>query len=326
MKSRKRIAAVVVVAAAALLGTGSYASAQQSRLNVAGRPNFGEREIAPGFTPDPIGVQVTSGGGLDASSMGLGHDCSGFVTAQPDFNVRLTGRSNFFRLFFEGAGKDATLIINKPDGSWVCNDDAVGTDPMVDIANAAPGLYNVWIGSYRADERIPGALKITELRSNQPGGGASATPATPVTAEGATLDVSGRPNFGERSAASGFTPDPIRVAVTSGGNIDASTSNAGSSCQGWVTSQPDFNFRLTSASRFLRFYVDNVRGNGDTTLVINTPDGRWICNDDSFGGMNPTVDLENTQPGLINVWIGSYRSGTQVQGRLNVTELRDKHP
>ncbi len=60
-------------------------------------------------------------------------------------------------------------IINAPDGSWHCNDDAPGTiDPQFDFQDPASGLYDVWIGSYQSGAEIDGTLYVTELESNGP--------------------------------------------------------------------------------------------------------------------------------------------------------------
>jgi hypothetical protein len=310
------------------LGAAAGSAEAQQRLDVSGRPNFGERSVAPGFTPDPMEIDVTSGGPLNIQSMNLGRDCTGFATSQPDINIRLSGNSNFLRFFFEGNGQDATLVINKPDGSWVCNDDAVGRDPMIDLQNAGPGLYNIWVGSYSATDRIRGKFKMTEMQGVRPGGGSGGGAAPQPTGGGGSgaLSLSGRPNFGERQLASGFTPDPARVNVVSGGSIDASALGLGPDCRGWVSANPDFNLRLTSDSSFLRFFVDRVQRRGDTTLIINTADGRWVCNDDSFNSRNPTVDIQNAPAGLYNVWIGSYQSGVMARGRLSITELQSNRP
>jgi serine protease Do len=315
------------VATSGILAPGGTAA--QQRLNVAESPNFGERNVAPGFTPDPIEIDVTSGGPLNVAFMNLGNGCTGYATSQPDVNVRLSGTSNFLRFFFEGGGQDATLIINLPDGSWVCNDDAVGRDPMIDLRNAGPGLYNIWVGSYSASDRIRGKLKITEMQNVRPGGGGvSPPPAPPPTGSnvGARLDPNARPNFGVRQLAAGFTPDPVRINVTSGGAIDASTLGLGPDCRGWVSRQPDFNLRLMTDSSFLRFFVDRVQQRGDTTLIVNTADGRWECNDDSFNTRNPTVDIPNAPAGVYNVWVGSFREGVMARGRLSITELQTHRP
>ncbi len=146
---------------------------------------------------------------------------------------------------------------------------------------------------------------------------------TELVAQGA-LQIGGqRANFGSRPLSPGFVPDPISVPVVSGGNIDARNLGLGPGCVGFVTRQPDYIVRLTGASRFLRFYVT---AGSDTTLLVNRANGQWSCNDDSFGGTNPSVDLTNAGPGQYDVWVGSYQSGTQARGSLNITELPGNHP
>ena len=147
--------------------------------------------------------------------------------------------------------------------------------------------------------------------------------AVPANAQSNSLNTSGSPNFGTRSVTPGFTPDPMNVNVTSGGTVDASQAGLPGGCTGWVTRQPDFRINLTGHDDFLRVYVT---GSGDTTLIINRSNGQWICNDDSYGGTNPSVDLRNENAGQIDVWVGSYQSGQQVRGVLHVTELESNHP
>lgn len=131
-------------------------------------------------------------------------------------------------------------------------------------------------------------------------------------------------NFGRGSLAGRFMPDPFTVAVTSGGTIDASTvSGLPANCRGFVTRTPDYILDYRSPQTFLRFFVV---GQGDTTLVVNDGAGRWHCNDDSFGGVNPTVDLTRPSAGQYDIWVGSYRSGENIRGTLHVTELRSQHP
>ena len=144
-----------------------------------------------------------------------------------------------------------------------------------------------------------------------------------VTAQGA-LQIGGHTaNFGSRRVAPGFVPDPINVAITSGGNIDASNLGLGAGCRGFVTRQPDHIVNLTGTSANLRIYVTAP---GDTTLLVNTAGGAWVCNDDSYGGTNPTVDIPNAGAGQYDIWVGSYRSGEQIRGALHITELASYHP
>jgi hypothetical protein len=48
------------------------------------------------------------------------------------------------------ADQDITLAIRKPDGTFLCNDDSEGLNPMVEGAFAA-GSYDVYVGSYATE-------------------------------------------------------------------------------------------------------------------------------------------------------------------------------
>lgn len=130
-------------------------------------------------------------------------------------------------------------------------------------------------------------------------------------------------NFGRGGLRGGFMPDPFTVNIVSGGSLDASTMGLGSGCRGFVTRQPDYILNYDAPASFVRIYF---AGSGDTTLVINDAAGRWHCNDDSYGGLNPTVDINRPAGGQYDIWVGSYRAGENVRGTLNVTELRSQHP
>src|SRR5918996_1022738 len=157
---------------------------------------------------------------------------------------------------------------------------------------------------------------------------AAATPEpTPEESEASTgdeLDFTLDPNFGSTDLTAGFTPDPFTVAVVSGGPIDAGYLGGG--CDGWATAAPDYQVTYTSGDQsLLRFYfVPDT--SGDATLIINTPDGEWVCGDDSYDGLDPTVDFDGPEGGRYDVWIGSYDDGEQIDGELHVTELDSNHP
>lgn len=156
----------------ALLGLTAGAAAQ-TVLSIGGnQAHFGVHRLAPGFAPDPRVINVVSGGNIDASTLNLGRDCTGWITRQPDAIVHVqNGTSQLLRFFVRANGNgDTTLVINDANGNWRCNDDVAGNNPnpLVDIANAGPGQYDVWIGSYSDGEQITGSLNITELPSQRP--------------------------------------------------------------------------------------------------------------------------------------------------------------
>ena len=61
-----------------------------------------------------------------------------------------------------------------------------------------------------------------------------------------------------------------------------------------IARAPDFNLNYSADARDL---VIKVGANADTTLVINSADGRWYCNDDS-DGVNPAMRIRNPPSGV----------------------------
>lgn len=135
------------------------------RLDFSQNPTFGERALSAGFLPDPFTVEVTSGGVVNASY--LPGSCTGWASEAPDYRLNWSGDSDELRILFEAydGDDDATLIINLPDGTWSCNDDATfeTLNPMVIITNPMVGQYDIWVGSYSEGDYIAGTLSITEL-------------------------------------------------------------------------------------------------------------------------------------------------------------------
>ncbi|MEQ7154770.1 peptidase S1 [Brevundimonas aurifodinae] len=111
----------------------------------------------------------------------------------------------------------------------------------------------------------------------------------------------------------GFSPDPITVSIYSGGGVDASRS-IGGSCVGMIAEAPDYEFTYRAGSWPLTFAVD---ADTDTSLVINAPDGRWYCVDDSEG-LNPVLRWGTPQSGSYDIWVGAV--GQAGPSTLYITE------
>ncbi len=137
---------------------------------------------------------------------------------------------------------------------------------------------------------------------------------TAAAVPAAAQDASQRANFGSHRLSAGFTPDPYSVDVVAGGGIDAS--RLGGACVGKISDAPDFELTYAAGSLPLVF---RSRSSEDTTLVINGPDGRWYCDDDSWGDGDAEVRFNNPQSGVYDVWIGTY-SDQPASGALIVTE------
>jgi len=126
---------------------------------------FGDTELVSGFTPDPFSIELAAGGEIDAST--LDSSCNGFIANAPDFE--LTYEGDLFPLIISvGSQSDTTLVVNLPDGSWLCDDDSgQGLNPMLEISEAVSGVYDIWVGSYEEEGGFPPAiLHISELRAS----------------------------------------------------------------------------------------------------------------------------------------------------------------
>jgi hypothetical protein len=146
---------------------------------------------------------------------------------------------------------------------------------------------------------------------------ATALGVTPALAQDFNLP----PAFGEVTLQAGFTPDPFTVEIVAGGDIDVGTTIGvdanGNSCIGIVANAPDYRLQYTAGSFPLIF---SFLSDGDTTLVINAPDGSWYCDDDGAGYPNPMIEFGNPLSGQYDIWVGAFLSGNP-EGTLNISEI-----
>lgn len=156
--SRTLIIGLTVVMALLLAALPTFA---QSSLVPGGVPTYGSVTLSAGFLPDPYEVAVTSGGSLSAA-WELGSECAGYINDVPDFNVYWSGSTETLSIGFTSSA-DTTLVVRTPNGFYWCSDDAYGLDPEVMLLYPSTGTYQVWVGSYHADEYNSGTLYVTEL-------------------------------------------------------------------------------------------------------------------------------------------------------------------
>ena len=114
--------------------------------------------IAPGFAPAPMTFSGISGGMTDASTLSPG--CAGTVTENPDVVFTATAPFPHLRIVAKSS-TDITLVVQHPNGTFVCNDDFDGYNPMVEGMYGV-GEYKVWVGSYSSDEHGPFTIGLTE--------------------------------------------------------------------------------------------------------------------------------------------------------------------
>jgi hypothetical protein len=128
--------------------------------NTVAQPNFGDLRLKEGFLPDPQSVTVTSGGNLDVD---VGSCSYGYVLSAPDVDLYYTTSGGAGLYIYVDGADDTTLLVNRPDRGWTCNDDGyTGTNPIVEISRAEDGLYNIYVGTY-GDDLTSATLYISEI-------------------------------------------------------------------------------------------------------------------------------------------------------------------
>ncbi|QDU18844.1 peptidase S1 [Urbifossiella limnaea] len=130
-------------------------------------------------------------------------------------------------------------------------------------------------------------------------------------------DVSLAPTFGSARLKGGFEPDPFVVPdIVTGGNVQ--TDKGGVTA--WISKAPDYRLNYTTGEFKLTI---KFASKGDTTLLINTPDGKWVADDDSDGDDNPRITFNNPKTGQYDIWVGSFEKKNE-KGTLIITEKKQK--
>lgn len=129
-------------------------------------------------------------------------------------------------------------------------------------------------------------------------------------------DFNAAPTYETVHLQGGFPDDPYVVYLSSGGGSDASY--LGGDCRGYIANAPDVRLNFEPGSLPL---IISAASGADTTLVINAPDGRWYCDDDSGEGLNPSLVFSNPQYGRYEIWVGTYGVAELYDAELHISEL-----
>jgi hypothetical protein len=135
---------------------------------------------------------------------------------------------------------------------------------------------------------------------------------TPALAQ----NTAGTPTFGTLTLSGDFAPDPTNIIVSTGGTIDAS--KRGRRCSGFIPNAPHVRINYKPGRLPLIISADS---SADTSLVINLPNGRWLCDDDSGNGVfNPSITLSNPQAGQYEIWVGGYGTTGTNRATLSISQ------
>jgi len=285
-------------------------------LSILATPALGQAQsdapirLATGFTPDPAHARGRTVGTIALRTRAP--SCRGFVGTEPDHRLELRSAFGFFRMFLV-AGQELTLAVRGPDGGWRCST-AHGETPALHEGPFAAGNYEIWVGSLSHGSHVEYELSLTEFRSVGPSVEGAAGRSGGIDVGLDAHAETGR--FRDRRIRRGFLPDPIRDAAQAGGDVDARL--LGADCRGFVGAAPNHLMTLRDEFDYLRIQLGgNV---GETTLVLRTPGGRYLCS--SPEEANAFVDQDAWSPGIYMIWVGSRREQTSPDYAICYTEAR----
>jgi hypothetical protein len=286
-------------------------------------------DMAAGFALDPFLVSLNGGGEVDAST--LDPACIGYINDQPVLTARWEGSVDVLRTFFY-SDSDATLVVQGPDGSYLCNDDSAENvlDPEVDITAPVTGTYRIWIGSFDANQLIPGLLVITGrtdfgLADFDPSALVERDPIEPEVEMAETSDEA----MAAKEAVTTTEEIATDAVIAPNTTVTASIVASGTVpsfevtgddvvCGGLLGDVPDFVIDVPAGLPALRILFEAEQ---DTSLVVVHAEEGSFCADDSadLANANPVLDIEAPAPGYYGIYVGRFFDDEPVEGTLIVT-------
>lgn len=284
--------------------------------------------LQTGFMPDPQTFQGMAGGPVAAQTVQA--DCRGYIPAQPSYILQSPTGFRFLRVFAQ-SGSDTTLMIRGVNQTW-CADDTYGNNPGLDLRALPPGRYDIYVGTYAQGQTAPFQLSLSELTNSRPGGavGMPNVPQQPYQPPPPNNPPQ-MPNLGNLDPTMrpvgrplNIPPNAMRPVAAMGrtnGVFDAANVRGEGVCRGWMQAAPSHAMLVRTPQPFLLVAVTSA---ADSTLIIRRPDGTLLCNDDRFS-LNPGVQGA-FQPGVYQIWVGSYRQGEVRPYRITVSSDPSVHP
>ena len=131
-------------------------------------------------------------------------------------------------------------------------------------------------------------------------------------------NVLGDPHYGLKEFDQ--TSTVITQDIMAGGTFDLSGMN--SDYEGFISSAPDLQFKYTESDGELNFKVEGKTDETDPILLIFSPSGEFIYNDDvEENSYRAEVTIEDPESGNYAVWVGNYDSEDFISTTLVISEI-----
>lgn len=187
------------------------------------------------------------------------------------------------------------MVLGTPDGLYRCA--LRGADGLVAarLDGAAPGRYRVWLAGPEAS-RIAARMIVSDR------------PVSALELRGLDVAALGAPRQGRHV----FTAESPRQVLAQRATLYAQDAmdplDPANYCAGHGRfDAADAVLTLDQAERGLSIFA---RSEVDLTLAVRAPDGRWLCNDDSFG-LDPAVIFDEAPAGDYLVFVGAFGQGRE---------------
>jgi len=290
-------------------------------------------DLQAGFPLDPFLVSVNGGGELDASI--LNEQCKGYINPSPTLSINWTGSADLARVFTY-SDADPMLVIQTPDGKFLCSDDANALllDPQIEISKPSPGKYNMWVGSAAAKQLLPTILVLTTRSDVNAANFQLAAlvkrPALPQTDGETSVNAPAKIVTDALARYKGTVGGPLGATpltqeLKSAGTLAAfELAGTDAQCNGYIGDAPDFVFEVNSALDQMTLWFASKQ---DATLFVVGPHGAVTCNDDSASdNANPSVTIQKPAQGRYGVFVGRLAQDLAVEGTLTVTTAPEATP
>ncbi len=225
--------------------------------------------------------------------------CPGFGNMDaPDAVLTLEAPERAFSIFAMSP-RDLTMAVVAPDGTVTCDDDTFGLHPAVTLNNAQPGDYAIFVGAFSQ-----GGTAQYELFASQ-GGPAFVDTQIDLDAAPRAGTAVLDPSLGGAAQLLATAPvvsrDPFRALPVSG------------HCPGFTgIDAPDLVLTLEGPEDQFSLMAMSPT---DLVMAARSPDGLWLCNDDSYG-LHPGLTFDNAPAGEYHIFVGTFGQGRSGQYNL----------
>ncbi len=286
---------------------------------------FAAVDLSAGFLLDPYLLRVIGGGDTAASE--LDDACSGYVSDAPNVEVNWSGDGDALHVFVY-SDMDPVLVVETPEGDYLCNDDAneIVVDPLVTVEDPAEGSYKIYVGSFSQEEPVLGFLALTELDVyddlaamdlsmllDRREYAVEEQRRSDIDLSDLALAIRGV--FGDDELSAGF--ETIERRAAGGGDLAvASFDGLAADCLGYVSLVPTSSFAWDGSGSLSAYFESEE----NATLIVVAPEGQIHCNDNAADdNLNPVIDIVDAPEGNYDVYIGSHVPGAIVRGLLVLT-------